>query len=137
MRHIVSRKIKLAYIPQIPWVFSGTVMRTFCLVFHSTRKCFQNIVDTCGLMKDLAAFTNGDMAEVGQRVVTPSGGQKGLARAVHSDAGRYLLDDPLSSVDIKVGRRSFEACIVGHLSGRIRLLVRVIVLFYPRSSENI
>ena len=47
----------------------------------------------------------------------------GLARAVYSDAVIYLLDDPLSAVDTKVGRRLFESCILGHLAGRIRLLV--------------
>ena len=36
---------------------------------------------------------------------------------------RVWLDDPLSAVDVKVGRRLFDDCIVGHLSGRIRLLV--------------
>ena len=77
------------------------------------------------MKKDLANFANGDLTEIGQRGVTLSGGQKarvGLARAVYSDADIYLLDDPLSAVDAKVGRRLFECCILGHLSGRIRLL---------------
>ena len=63
---------------------------------------------------------------IGQRGVTLSGGQKarvGLARAVYSDADIYLLDDPLSAVDTKVGRRLFDSCILAYLSGRIRLLL--------------
>ena len=122
----ISYHGKLAYVPQIPWVFSGTIRENILFGLPFNKEMFRHAVDMCGLTKDLAVFTNGDLTEIGQRGVTLSGGQKarvGLARAVYSDADIYLLDDPLSAVDIKVGRRLFEACIVGHLSGRIRLLV--------------
>ena len=117
---------KVAYVPQIPWVFSGTIRENILFGLPFNQEKFLNVVQVCGLTKDLAVFSNGDMTKIGQRGVTLSGGQKarvGLARAVYSDADIYLLDDPLSAVDIKVGRRLFDACIVGHLSGRIRLLV--------------
>ena len=122
----ISYHGKMAYVPQIPWVFSGTIRENilFGLPFNEQR--FQQVVHICELTKDLTNFTNGDLTEIGQRGVTLSGGQKarvGLARAVYSDADIYLLDDPLSAVDTKVGRRLFENCILGHLSGRIRLLV--------------
>lgn len=47
----------------------------------------------------------------------------GLARAAYSDADIYLLDDPLSAVDAKVGRNLFKSCLLKYLSGHIRLLV--------------
>ena len=117
---------KVAYVPQIPWVFSGTIRENILFGLPFNQEKFLKVVHVCGLTKDLAVFSNGDMTEIGQRGVTLSGGQKarvGLARAVYSEADIYLMDDPLSAVDIKVGRRLFDACIVGHLSGRIRLLV--------------
>lgn len=43
-----------------------------------------------------------------------SGGQKqrvSLARAVYDDADIYLLDDPLSAVDARVGRHLFDQVI--------------------------
>ena len=125
-RGSVSYHGKIAYVPQIPWVFSGTIRENilFGLPFNEER--FQEVVHICELTKDLTHFTSGDLTEIGQRGVTLSGGQKarvGLARAVYSDADIYLLDDPLSAVDTKVGRRLFESCILNHLSGRIRLLV--------------
>ena len=117
---------KIAYVPQIPWVFSGTIRENILFGSPFNEERFQQVVQICELAKDLTNFTNGDLTEIGQRGVTLSGGQKarvGLARAVYSDADIYLLDDPLSAVDTKVGRRLFESCILGHLSGRIRLLV--------------
>ncbi|KAL9978294.1 hypothetical protein ACROYT_G015793 [Oculina patagonica] len=122
----ISYHGKVAYVPQIPWVFSGTVRENILFGLRFDEERFQHVVDICGLTKDFAIFTNGDLTEIGQRGVTLSGGQKarvGLARAVYSDADIYLLDDPLSAVDTKVGRNIFDACLVGHLSGRIRLLV--------------
>ena len=116
---------KVAYVPQIPWVFSGTARENilFGLPFHEEK--FQRVVHVCGLVKDLSDFARGDLTEIGQRGVSLSGGQKvrvGLARAVYSNADIYLLDDPLSAVDTKVGRKLFDSCILGELSGRIRLL---------------
>ena len=54
---------------------------------------------------------NGDLTLVGERGVTLSGGQKArvnLARAVYHDADIYLLDDPLSAVDVPVARHLFD-----------------------------
>jgi ATP-binding cassette subfamily C (CFTR/MRP) protein 4 len=44
---------------------------------------------------------------VGERGVTLSGGQKArltLARALYANGDIYLLDDPISAVDSKVGK---------------------------------
>lgn len=48
----------------------------------------------------------GDKTEMGERGINLSGGQKqriSIARAVYSDADVYLVDDPLSALDAKVG----------------------------------
>ena len=122
----ISYHGKVAYVPQIPWVFSGSIRENILFGLAFNEEKFQQVVHICELTKDLANFANGDLTEIGQRGVTLSGGQKArvcLARAVYSDADIYLLDDPLSAVDTKVGKRLFESCILGHLSCDIRLLV--------------
>ncbi len=45
-----------------------------------------------------------------------------ITRAVYSDADILLLDDPLSAVDVHVGRHIFEECIRGTLFKKTVLL---------------
>ena len=55
-----------------------------------------------------------------------SGGQKqrvNLARAVYADADIYLMDDPLSAVDAKVGQHIFQHCVRGALKDKTVVLV--------------
>ncbi len=66
------------------------------------------------LNSDLNILPEGDMTIVGEKGITLSGGQKArlsLARALYMNADIYLLDDPISAVDAKVGRQIFEECL--------------------------
>ena len=77
---------------------------------------------------------------VGQRGISLSGGQRarvGLARAVYSEADVFLLDDPLSAVDTKVGQHIFERCICEELCGKIRILVTHQMQHLHRADEII
>jgi len=46
-----------------------------------------------------------------------------FARAVYSKADIYLLDDPLSAVDVRVAQLIMEDCILGLLKERCAILV--------------
>lgn len=84
------------------------------------------MIQVCALEKDFKQFDNGDLTLVGERGASLSGGQKArinLARAVYREADIYLLDDPLSAVDIHVGKHLFEQCIMGYLGKKTRILV--------------
>jgi ATP-binding cassette subfamily C (CFTR/MRP) protein 1 len=66
------------------------------------------------------------MTEIGENGINLSGGQKArlsLARACYADAAIYLLDDPLSAVDSRVGNHIFNECINGFLRDKTRILV--------------
>ncbi|XP_023222835.1 multidrug resistance-associated protein 4-like [Centruroides sculpturatus] len=66
-----------------------------------------------------------------------SGGQKArinLARALYVDADIFLFDDPLSAVDVPVGKHIFEKCIMEYLKEKICILVTHQVQFL--NSEN-
>ena len=67
-----------------------------------------------------------------------SGGQRArvsLARAIYSNADIYLLDDPLSAVDAKVGKHLFDRCIKQFLDGRMRILVTHQVQFLKETDS--
>ena len=116
----------ISYVPQIPWMFSGTIRENiiFSLPFDEER--YQKIIAACELEIDIAAFPEGNLTIVGEHGVVLSGGQRarvGLARAMYVDSDIYLSDDPLSAVDAKVGRRLFDNCINGAMKGHMRVLV--------------
>ena len=117
---------KMAFVSQIPWVYSGTLRENtvFGKEFHEPK--YMKVIEVCDLEKDIASFTKRDLTEIGQRGVILSGGQRArvsLARAIYSEADIYLLDDPFSAVDAKVGKHLFDRCIKEFLDGRMRILV--------------
>ena len=122
----VSFTGKMAYVAQTPWVFSGTVRENITFGMPFDEEKFNKIIEVCDLGKDIDRFPKRDQTEIGQRGVILSGGQRArvsLARAIYSDADIYLLDDPLSAVDAKVGKHLFDRCIKEFLDGRVRILV--------------
>lgn len=83
------------------------------------------MIQACALAYDIQHFPDGDKAVVGERGIALSGGQRArvsLARAVYADADLYLLDDPLSALDLNVGRHIFTNCIKGLLGQKTRLI---------------
>ena len=127
---------KIAYVSQLPWVFSGTLRENILFGRNFDEQKYQMIIHVCDLETDINCFPKGDLTEIGQRGVILSGGQRArvsLARAVYSDADIYLLDDPLSAVDAKVGKLLFENCIKGFLGDRIRILATHQVQFLKQT----
>ena len=117
---------KIAYLPQVPWIFSGTMRENILFGKDFEENTYNAIIRVCDLKIDLDSFPKGDLTEVGQHGAILGGGQRvriSLARMIYSDADIYLLDDPLSAVDAKVGKHLFDRCIKEFLAGRIRILV--------------
>ena len=112
--------------PQSAWVFSGTIRENVLFGEPYNEEWYTKVLETCALLEDINRFPSGDCTFVGEHGVVLSGGQLArvnLARAVYADANVYLLDDPLSAVDIKVGEHIFEQCICTLLRNKIRVLV--------------
>ncbi|XP_032233715.2 ATP-binding cassette sub-family C member 4 [Nematostella vectensis] len=122
----IRRHGHLAYVSQVPWVFSGTVRENITFGKEYDKAAYEKAIRVCDLAKDINRFPKGDLSCIGQRGVSLSGGQRtrvSLARAVYADADIYLLDDPLSAVDAKVGSHLFKECICGALTNKVRILV--------------
>ncbi|CAE6501788.1 unnamed protein product [Rhizoctonia solani] len=116
-----------AYVPQTAWLQNDSIKNNiiFGLPFNPER--YQQTIEACALVTDLDIIEDGDEAEIGERGVNLSGGQKArvsLARAVYSRASILLLDDVLSAVDAHTASHLFENCLRGPLmDGRTIILV--------------
>lgn len=116
----------IAYVPQVPWVFSGTLRDNILFGRPFDVEKYVRTIRACALEDDIERFPDKDQVVIGERGDTLSGGQRtriSLARAVYADCDIYLLDNPLSAVDANVGNDIFNHCILGVLSNKVRLMV--------------
>ncbi|XP_074035480.1 probable multidrug resistance-associated protein lethal(2)03659 isoform X2 [Leptinotarsa decemlineata] len=115
-----------SYSSQEPWVFSGTIRQNILFGAEYNQSRYKEVIRVCDLEKDFDKFLNRDDTIIGDKGASLSGGQKArvnLARAVYRDRDIYLLDDPLSAVDIHVAKILYEQCINGFLAHKTRILV--------------
>ena len=101
----------IAYVPQRAWIQNVTLRDNILFGKKYNEKIYNKVVDGCAMVSDLKDFPAGDMTEIGENGINLSGGQKqriSLARAVYSNSHIYLLDDPLSVVDVPVGKHIFD-----------------------------
>ncbi|XP_072470801.1 multidrug resistance-associated protein 1-like isoform X3 [Notamacropus eugenii] len=128
LKGTVQRKGSVAYVSQQAWIQNSKLQENILFGSVMQRQYYERVLEACALLPDLEKFPNGDQTEIGERGVNISGGQKqrvSLARAVYSGADIYLLDDPLSAVDVHVGKHLFEKVIgsSGLLKNKTRVLV--------------
>ena len=122
----ISCSGKIAHVPQLAWIFTGTFRENILFGRAMQHQRYKSVLEACALTTDMENFPDGDMTMIGERGVVLSGGQRArvdLARAVYANVDVYLLDDPLSAVDAKVGRILFEKCICGLLAHKTRIVV--------------
>ena len=101
---------------------------------------YEDILDACALRPDLETLPGGDETEIGEKGINLSGGQKqrvSLARAVYSQSDLLLLDDPLSAVDVHVGKHIFQKVIgpEGILQKTTRVLVTHGIGYLPQVDD--
>ena len=122
----VRRKGSIAYVSQQAWILNATLRDNIVFGDAFDPVKYQQVIDDCALGPDLEVIKGGDMAEIGERGINISGGQKAriaLARSVYLSKDIYLIDDSLSAVDAHVGAHIFNKCITGCLSDKTRVFV--------------
>lgn len=130
----------VSYVAQQPWIFSASLRQNILFGQKYDKVKYNRIVQVCALKKDIETLPHKDFTLVGERGITLSGGQRArvsLARALYMDADIYILDDPLSAVDAKVGRHLFNHCINGYLKKKAIILVTHQLQFLPKANQII
>ena len=130
----------ISYCSQSPWVVNDTLKGNVLFGRDFDQKRYDEVIDACALLDDLAVLPAGDATEIGERGINLSGGQKArvsLARALYAKKTKIiLLDDPLSAVDAHVGEHLFKHAITGKVcKGTTRILVTHHVHFLPRCDK--
>ena len=130
----VSCHGRVAYAPQVPWVFSGTIRQNIIFGLPYDEQRYRDTIEACQLVSDMQTFPDGDLTYIGERGITLSGGQRArvsLARAVYFNADIYLLDDPMSALDTQVGKKLFFECFKEMLRKCIVILVTHNLSYLP------
>ena len=139
LAHQETHRVRMSYSAQSPWIFAGTIRSNILFGSHFDQERYDKVIKACELTRDLSLLPQGEDTIIGEKGVTLSGGQRArvsLARAAYRESDVYILDDPLSAVDPKVGRALFENCINGLLKDKARILVTH-QLQYIKDCENV
>ncbi|GMG17615.1 unnamed protein product [Phytophthora fragariaefolia] len=117
-----QNSLSCSYAPQSPWLFRGSVRENVCLCndgdgdFADGEDCvydarYMNILKACELNVDLRRMR--PPHQVSESGSNFSGGQRSrinLARALYQRANLYLLDDPLSGLDVTTASKVVTNC---------------------------
>lgn len=102
-----ERALRLAYLPQEPGLFAGTVRENLGLEAPDPA-LEQALIARASLSQDVRAFPQGLDTLIGEGGVQISGGQRqrlALARALATGRGAHLglllLDDPFAAIDVE------------------------------------
>jgi ABC-type multidrug transport system fused ATPase/permease subunit len=100
-----SLRSQIAWVPQKPFLFSGTITEN--IMFGNptaTKTDIKWVADVVGMKAEIDAMSEGFNTKLTEGANNLSGGQKQrltLARALLTGAGILLLDDPFSALDMK------------------------------------
>ncbi len=116
---------QIAYVPQEPFMFAGTIIENLTLGDRTyARDKVEHAAELAAIYTTIQSLPLGFETVVGERGIILSGGQKqriALARALLSQRPFLLLDDPISQVDTNTGTRIIDT--IRSLAGQKTILI--------------
>ncbi|XP_033648066.1 ATP-binding cassette sub-family C member 9-like [Asterias rubens] len=107
----VRDRNQIAFAAQKPWLLNTSLQENILFSQPVESRKYKRVIDACALRPDIDILPAGDQTEIGEKGINLSGGQKqriSVARTMYSDRDVIILDDPLSALDVHVGRHLFE-----------------------------
>lgn len=123
---IVHRDNKAAMLSQTPWLLPSTVRANILLDKEFDQEQFDRALRISQLSDDIKEMADGIETFIGENGQTVSGGQRtriALARCIYQDPDLYVLDDPLSALDLKVADKIMKEGISGELRGKKTIII--------------
>lgn len=145
-----SLRSQIAFMPQEPFLFSGTIRENITLDNAQVREDdLLQAVRAAALDDTIQAFPDGIDTLVGEKGIILSGGQKqriALARALLPASAVLVLDDPISQVDVETGAQIIRNIktlssgrtifIVSHRLSAVRFADTILVMDSGRIVES-
>ena len=120
-----SLRTQIAYVPQEPFMFAGTILENITLGDRAYgRDRIERAAEMAAIYTTIQSLPHGFETVVGEKGIILSGGQKqriALARALLSHRPFLLLDDPISQVDTDTGTKIINT--IRSLAGRKTILI--------------
>eukprot|EP01083_Nonionella_stella_P170003 577655_1 len=116
-----AKNDEIAFCSQAPYIRNATLRENIILDLEYDEEKYKHCVFAACLGSDLEKLPHYDLTMIGDEGVNISGGQKtrvAFARALYRmdrDCNLFLFDDPLSSIDIEVGKHMFFHGIYNYL----------------------
>ncbi len=114
----------LAYMPQRPFLFSGSIRENICLTTGQDEARMIESARAAAIHDTIMGFPDGYDTEVGERGILLSGGQKQrlmLARALYTQRPILLLDDPAGQLDAETEKKVIGS--ISELAGKKTIII--------------
>lgn len=147
---IDSLRSHIAFMPQDPFLFAGTIRENITFNDPLTAETrLRAVARKAAVYDTIRNLPKNYETIVGEKGVILSGGQKqriALARTLNPDAGILILDDPISQVDLATGNTIIETLksmigqktiiIVSHRISAVRFADQIVTLERGRIVER-